>query len=272
MKYYVYLHKRKDNGVVFYVGKGCGNRYKTTRRNKKWLTIKNEAGGYIPEIIENNLTEEDALLVEENLLKNPNPDWKLINKFRNTSNLVIDFSEISEYVEYDPNSVTGLVWKKWNRSKIKKTSRVAGDVAGYMTNDSTGKQYYTVRICGKSLLVHRIIWTMLKGEIPKGYVVNHINSNGLDNTIENLTCITQRHNSQQTTKQLKPNVGITELVVRDHMYAVASWTEVDGKKRNKLFPYAVYGKDKALSLAAEYRKLALLSLNKDGAGYLILQN
>ena len=40
--YYVYKWFLKDTGEVFYIGKGCGDRYKnTSKRNKKFKEIYN---------------------------------------------------------------------------------------------------------------------------------------------------------------------------------------------------------------------------------------
>ncbi len=41
---------------------------------------------------------------------------------------------------------------------------------------------------------HRHIWRQLKGEIPDGYEIDHINGNKHDNRIENLQCITKADN------------------------------------------------------------------------------
>jgi len=60
--YYVYVHKTLD-GVVFYVGKGSGRRYKETRkRNERWMQAASD--GYLCEIICDQMTEEEALIEE----------------------------------------------------------------------------------------------------------------------------------------------------------------------------------------------------------------
>mgnify|MGYP000515854851 FL=1 len=47
---------------------------------------------------------------------------------------------------------------------------------------------------------HRIVWSEQHGKIPKGMVIDHINSNPLDNRIENLQCITQKQNCQRVPR------------------------------------------------------------------------
>ncbi len=57
MDFYVYLHKKKTTGEVFYVGKGCRDRAWTkTRRNEDWHVVVEECG-YFVEIVQDNLQE-----------------------------------------------------------------------------------------------------------------------------------------------------------------------------------------------------------------------
>ncbi len=44
----------------------------------------------------------------------------------------------------------------------------------------------------------RVIWEAVKGVIPEGFVVDHINSNRLDNRIENLQLLTPTQNTQRS--------------------------------------------------------------------------
>jgi hypothetical protein len=44
--------------------------------------------------------------------------------------------------------------------------------------------------CGKKLL-HRLIWEHYNGTIPKGYIIHHKNGNKLNNSIDNLQCMSQ---------------------------------------------------------------------------------
>lgn len=68
-KFYVYSHYKKTNGECFYIGKGTGNRYKSTSgRNNHWHNIVNKHDfGYI--ILVNNLSEEKAFDLESNFCK-----------------------------------------------------------------------------------------------------------------------------------------------------------------------------------------------------------
>lgn len=57
-------------------------------------------------------------------------------------------------------------------------------------NKENKMKYKWVTRCGKTILVHQLIWIEHFGEIPKGYVIHHKNKNKKDNRIENLQCMT----------------------------------------------------------------------------------
>ena len=61
---YVYTHSRKDNGQVFYVGKGSNYRINVKcGRGKSWDDIVNNYG-YTKRILVDNLSDEEALELE----------------------------------------------------------------------------------------------------------------------------------------------------------------------------------------------------------------
>lgn len=84
MDFYVYLHKKKTTGEVFYVGKGCGPRAWTkARRSSEWNEVV-EKYGYFVEIVENNLQEWYSFELEGLLIdyygKLSDKDGSLVNK------------------------------------------------------------------------------------------------------------------------------------------------------------------------------------------------
>lgn len=265
-KYYVYVHKRKDNGVVFYVGKGSGERYSRAKRSKNYLNVLDECGGFTSEILKDNLTEKEALDFETELILNPKIEWKLVNKVVRLRVHEIDFDLISEYIEYDETSITGLRWKKWNNSKIKKTSRNKGDVAGYLLTESTGKKYYSVKILGKAYQTHRLIWVLHHKELSSSLVVNHKDGNGLNNKISNLEAVSQAINARRTSKQKRENAGVYKMTVGNHSYYVSNYSE-NGKRKAKLFSCLTLGDVGALKAAKLHREKSLEYLNSLGYGY-----
>lgn len=63
--YYVYVHRKKDNGCIFYVGKGKLKRYKSlSGRNAHWINTSKKHG-WISVIVKNNLCEDESLELEE---------------------------------------------------------------------------------------------------------------------------------------------------------------------------------------------------------------
>jgi hypothetical protein len=67
--FYVYEHRRKDTGAVFYVGKGCGQRSKNLHnRGLYWCNVAKAAGGINITYPVINVDEEMALLAEMELI------------------------------------------------------------------------------------------------------------------------------------------------------------------------------------------------------------
>jgi len=65
---YVYLHK-KDNGSIFYVGKGNGYRaWQKSNRSEYWNRVKNKYGLNVV-IFKDNMSDEDALSLEMELIE-----------------------------------------------------------------------------------------------------------------------------------------------------------------------------------------------------------
>lgn len=68
MDYYVYVHKKKTTGEVFYVGKGCGRRaWQWSDRSHYWKRVAKKYG-YVVEIYLDNIQEWCAFEIERNLI------------------------------------------------------------------------------------------------------------------------------------------------------------------------------------------------------------
>lgn len=63
--------------------------------------------------------------------------------------------------------------------------------------DKDGYLKYHLGQNGKThnVFVHRVVWTIFKGDIPDGLTVDHINNNRRDNRIENLQLLTAEENA-----------------------------------------------------------------------------
>lgn len=69
-RFYVYAYVRLDNNTYFYIGKGTGKRYRElwTGRTKHFQNIINSIPCAI-EILYDNLTEEESLMVEREVIE-----------------------------------------------------------------------------------------------------------------------------------------------------------------------------------------------------------
>jgi hypothetical protein len=268
-RFYVYFHRRKDTGEVFYVGKGSGGRHRTPRRYKDWKLIMEQAGGFTSEIYRDNLSEADAFKLESEIIEARLDEWNLVNKRISALHIKRSKDELEALFEYDEQSPSCLTWKCWNRSRIHKTARFAGDIAGCVCKYNNGPDYYRVRVLGKAMLVHRIVWIMFNGDIPDNLVVNHIDNNSLNNRIDNLELVSKRENSQKTLNQKKEDAGVYLMTVGEHRYWVTNWTDLAGVRQCVLMSCLKLGEEGAYLAAKEKRKAELIKLNEQGASYII---
>lgn len=240
-KYCVYLHRRKDNNQVFYVGEGTIRRVKASckyTRSKLWLATVEQAGGFTYEIVADNLNKQEAQNLE-NLLINQYPS--LINSSTNRHPRDLSDEEIEllkSNFKYCPKSPSGLI-------------RINGKIAGRKVTVNN-KSYWKVLLNGTTYRVHRVIMVLMIGRLSKEDVVDHINGNGLDNTIENLRVCSQKENMQNVNTKNSENQGV-KYCKRDDSW-VAQWQE-NCKQKQKYFSVKKHGFEKARQLATEYRKL-----------------
>ena len=57
--FYIYQHVRNDNGQIFYVGKGQGDRAKSKERNPFWKNVFKKAGGFSIDYFMKDIKDED---------------------------------------------------------------------------------------------------------------------------------------------------------------------------------------------------------------------
>lgn len=88
-------------------------------------------------------------------------------------------SNWSDLFDYD--DITGVLTHKAN-----------GREAGWVKPDGTRK----LKVSGKSYLAHYVVWEMFNGEVPKGFIVNHKDSDRRNNVIENLELVSKTQHLQ----------------------------------------------------------------------------
>ena len=179
--------------------------------------------------------------------------------------------EIFNHLILDPESSTGLRWINPTLSQIKpfseagfkrfliKTGRPSAIIVGFKK---------------KEYKAHRIIWTFLNGEIPEGIIVDHIDGNPFNNSIDNLKIKTQPDNRLNSRKHSNNTSGETGVYLafdkrtdKHRERWVAYWIGIDGKKKSKSFSCDLYGQQKAYDLAVQHRQLAIQHLIDQGKDY-----
>jgi len=100
--------------------------------------------------------------------------------------------DIVNYDGYYTITKNGDVYSYKNKKKRKLKQQKA---------TQSKKGYYQVRLFspeadkrGKLCYVHRLMWLTFKGDIPKGYEMDHIDGDTSNNTLDNLQLITRRRN------------------------------------------------------------------------------
>ena len=132
---------------------------------------------------------------------------------------------------YDPsNKSLPLIY----RSKFRKSEKHS--VAGFMPKSD--REYCKIKILSKSELLNRVVWIYFNGEIPDGYVIDHINGDKYDNRIGNLQAITNEKNKRYGTslKYKNNKSGMTGVLIDS---ASGKW-KVSFRHKNKLYYFGLY--------------------------------
>lgn len=245
--YYVYVHRRKDTGEVFYVGKGRKYRWLSkSGRNKIWKSVVSETD-WFAEKYKENLAESEAVEIELDLIQTLNPSANILKSDLRANKLDTDF--IFERYEYDENSPSGLIYKVWNGQYCKKR-KDKGDVAGLLSSNG----YYRVAINskGKHSGNHRVIWFLMTGEDPLDDIIDHVDGDRQNNRFENLRRIPRWQNNRNLSLRKDNKFGVQGVQYLKEGFYCASMN-LDGKRISKNFSIRKFGEDLALELACYYR-------------------
>ena len=111
------------------------------------------------------------------------------------ANAILTQEHLKELFNYDPG--TG------NLVRLVRTSSNAniGDIVGYKNTNG----HLQVRINGKYLLVHRVIWLYMNGSWPLCQI-DHVNGVRTDNRLKNLREVSSAENSQNRRNAHSNNI------------------------------------------------------------------
>ena len=264
--FYVYAHKRVDNGQIFYVGEGRLLRHTVSRkRSPVWNKIVKEAGGFTSEILYSELSKQEAMSKEYELISNPPKEWSLVNKrkIRQASNDIYT-EHVRALFFYDENSPSYLSWKEIKAGNYRKS--------GYAGALDTRKGYWGVSVNKRRIAAHRVVWVLHYGGIPDGLVVNHIDNNPSNNNINNLELVTQAVNARRAVHHRDlSSTGINYCVVDNkYEYWIGYYHDTNSKRHSKSFNCKKHGHNQAKQMAIDWRLSNLKRLNEQhGAGYVL---
>ena len=250
--FYVYLH-RDLNGVTRFVGVGTGPRkFKTeVGRSKDWKTFLSQGATY--QIIKENLSKEDAESLKVSFM-NIYKD-NLVNKRLPSKPLQLKKEYLEKYFQLDSTSPTGIILKSSDTD-----FKAIGKPCGYMKKPGS-KSYWAISKDNIEYYVHRIVYTLHHGDFDPNLIINHIDGNGLNNSIENLELVTLRLNSLECKDSKNSTTGYNGVVLhRDKEGnidgAVARYPTDSFTAKTKFFNLKKYGTiEKCVELASDFHRM-----------------
>lgn len=167
--------------------------------------------------------------------------------------MIITANNINELFHYNTGKVC---WKKRPRGHFNTMAGCNGFNARYKgkeigtitTHPRTGKQYRTIRFCGKAYSVHALVWLIHNGAWHSN-TIDHINGNSLDNRIENIREVTQAENLKNKAMYKNNNSGVTGVWLNKKKALWNAYITSNGKRHHignfKAFEDAVSARKKA---------------------------
>lgn len=164
-----------------------------------------------------------------------------------------DAAPFLDKLEWD--SISQLYrWKypsgKWGRIP-------AGSPAG--GPDSKGYIRIILMVDGKrqSIRAHRLLWIDKVGDIPKGYQVDHIDTDKTNNCVTNLRLAVQAEQSWNIGVRQDNTSGYKGVCLRRYKgepYSWAATVTTNNKTLTKQFPPTLEGKEQAAAWVASQRQ------------------
>ncbi len=179
---------------------------------------------------------------------------------------------IRDLLRYDPSSPSGLRWLVDRGCGGK--GAAAGAAAGTLQvqQHRYGYSAWRVRVEGKKLAAHRVVWELVTGEpIPPGLEIDHIDGDSTNNRFDNLRLVTHAHNCRNCRRRRANTAGSKGVYFSAHAKGDGAFTafyrDHNGVEHTRSFAVRKYGRDRARALAIMWRWQRIEELNAEGAGY-----
>lgn len=169
------------------------------------------------------------------------------------------------FVEIHPESPSGIRYvgtvKPWGYRQPLKSCGADDSLSGWRLS-----------VNGTRYMVHRIIMLLLDRDLTPYEVVDHLDGNPFNNSIENLRITDSRTNNQNVKKSIRNTSGHTGVFPWKNNKGVVTayvvtWRNVDKKPKRKFFAFSKYTEEGALELAVEFRKQKIQELIQQGMSY-----
>lgn len=196
--------------------------YRLSKNNKKKMYYAHRLVAEY--FIDNPNKYEVVNHIDGNKLNNNIDNLEWVSYSENTKhahdNDLISFPRKKEYYTED---LENEEWKKifnFNYS-ISSLGRVRNDKTNLLLKPSLTCGYYKVRLSNngkvKDFMIHHLVYCIFNNvdNIPKGYVIDHINSNKLDNSLSNLRLITLSENVMSALYTTKTNKSCKKVAQYD---------------------------------------------------------
>lgn len=259
--YCVYLHKRADDGVVFYIGSGVQNKREKhfISRSKSWHEVKDKYG-IVVEVFRKDLDKNTARELEQQLIDSGEYPFIVNQRVVAKSYPSLTKNVVEDYVYYDESSPTYLRWKKVTGPRCK-----INEQAGNLCFTKDGKpRSSSIKVNSRDIKLARVIWALFNQEVPEDMVIDHMDNNPHNNKIENLRCITIAENSRNRARNHNSKSESAGICKTKHGYSCS--VVINGEKFSASYSFGKYGED-AINKAMAWRKSLLLKANELGAGY-----
>lgn len=129
---------------------------------------------------------------------------------------------LKDYLKYDSKS--NQLISIHQRGKLKANSPIT------VTTKKDG--YQVISLKGKLYYVHRVVWSLVYGEIPEGYEIDHIDRNPSNNHIDNLRLASKCDNMRYRRLASKAN-GLP-IGVSVYKEGYRAMLKVNGKRYSKV--------------------------------------